>query len=150
VRQTLQRIGREPCVKEPKTSRSRLTLVLFPSLAAALAAHKDRQAFERAKAGRRCQETGPVFTSAAGTALGARNLTREFKRTLAAAGLPAEQRFYDMRYAAASLLIADGLPITVISAMLGRALSSTTLINCAHVLPGVEQLTAEAMERLLG
>jgi integrase len=59
-------------------------------------------------------------------------------------------RFYDMRHAAASLLIVDGFPITVVSAMLGHALTSTTLNTYADVLPGADQLTAEAMERLLG
>jgi integrase len=150
VHQTLQRIGGETHVKEPKTARSRRTLALSPSLVAALTAHKDRQAFERFKAGRRWQESGLVFTSMTGTALEARNLTREFKRHLAAAGLPAQFRFYDLRHAAASLLVADGLPITVVSAMLGHALTSTTLNNYAHVLPGADRIAADAMERLLG
>ena len=61
-----------------------------------------------------------------------------------------ELRFYDMRHAAVSLLIADGLPITAVSAMLGHALTSTTLNTYAHVLAGADRLTAEAMERLLG
>ena len=43
-----------------------------------------------------------------------------------------------MRHAAASLLIADGLPIAV-SAMLGHALTSTTLNTYAHVLPGADR-----------
>ena len=47
VRQTLQRIGKEIVIKEPKTERSRRTLALTPSLVAALLAHKDRQEFER-------------------------------------------------------------------------------------------------------
>jgi site-specific recombinase XerD len=55
-----------------------------------------------------------------------------------------------MRHAAASLLIADGLPITVVYAMLDHALTSTTLNNYAHVLPGADRLAADAMERLLG
>jgi integrase len=59
-------------------------------------------------------------------------------------------RFYNLRHSAANLLIADGLPITVVSAMLGHALTSTTLNNYAHVLPGADRITAEAMERLLG
>ena len=54
-----------------------------------------------------------------------------------------------MRAAAASLLVADGLPITAVSAMLGRGLTNTTLNINAHVLPGEDRLTA-AMERLLG
>ena len=85
-----------------------------------------------------------------GTALEARNLTREFKRHLAAAGLPAQFRFYDLRHADASLLVADGLPITLVAAVLGHALTSTTLNNYAHVLPGTDRCAADAMERLFG
>jgi integrase len=150
VRQTLQRIGKELIIKEPKTERSRRTLALTPSLVAALLAHKDRQEFERKRAGALWQESGLVFTTSVGTPIGARNLTREYKRHLKAAGLPKAFRFYDMRHAAASLLIADGLPITAVSAMLGHALTSTTLNTYAHVLPGADRLTADAMERLLG
>jgi integrase len=150
VRQTLQRIGKQIVIKEPKTERSRRTLALTPSLVAALLAHKDRQEFERKRAGSLWLESGLVFTTSVGTPLGARNLTREYKRHLKAASLPKEFRFYDMRHAAASLLIADGLPITAVSAMLGHALTSTTLNNYAHVLPGADRLTADAMERLLG
>jgi integrase len=150
VRQTLQRIGGETYIKEPKTARSRRTLALTPSLVAALLAHRDRQEFERKRAGADWHESGLVFTSTIGTPLDARNLTREYKRHLVAAALPIELRFYDMRHAAASLLVADGLPITAVSAMLGHALTSTTLNTYAHVLPGSDRLTAEAMQRLLG
>jgi integrase len=150
VQQTLQRIGKEIVIKEPKTERSRRTLALTPSLVSALVAHKDRQEFERKSAGKDWQESGLVFASTIGTPLDARNLTREFKRHLLAAAPPSELRFYDMRHAAASLLIADGLPVTAVSAMLGHALTSTTLNVYAHVLPGADRLTAEAMERLLG
>jgi integrase len=58
--------------------------------------------------------------------------------------------FYDMRSAVAALLIADGLPITAVSAMLGHAVTSTTLNNDVHVLPGTDRLTADVMERPLG
>jgi integrase len=150
VRQTLQRIGKEIVIKEPKTARSRRTLALTPSLVSALIAHRDRQEFERKRGGNHWQESGLVFTTMVGTPLGARNLTRDYKRHLEAASLPKAFRFYDMRHAAASLLIADGLPITAVSAMLGHALTSTTLNTYAHVLPGADRLTAEAMERLLG
>lgn len=150
VRQSLQRIGRKTIVKEPKTARSRRTLALSPSLVTALTAHRDRQEFERKRAANLWQETGLVFTSSTGSALDPRNLTRDFKRHLAIANLPSELRFYDMRHAAASLLLAEGVPITAVSAMLGHALTSTTLNTYAHVLPGSERITAEAMERLLG
>src|SRR5688572_3257363 len=88
VRQTLQRIGKEIVIKEPKTERSRRTLALTPSLVAALLAHRDRQEFERRLAGTHWQETGLVFTTMTGTPLGARNLTRDYKRHLEADSLP--------------------------------------------------------------
>ncbi|MFT4037804.1 MAG: site-specific integrase [Thermomicrobiales bacterium] len=150
VRQSLQRIGSEIHIKEPKTDRSRRTLALSSSLVRALTAHRDKQAFERRQAGKRWVDSSLVFTTTTGSPLDARNLTREFKRHLVAAGLPETTRFYDMRHAAASLLIADGVPLTAVSAMLGHALTSTTLNVYAHVLPGGERATADAMERLLG
>lgn len=55
-----------------------------------------------------------------------------------------------MRHVAASLLIADGPPITDVCAMLGHALPSTTLNTYAHVVPGKDRFAADAMERLLG
>jgi integrase len=64
--------------------------------------------------------------------------------------LQEETRLFDVRHAAASLLIADGLPITTVWAMLGHALTSTTLNTYTHVLPGADRLTADAMERLFG
>jgi integrase len=62
VRQTLQRVGREIVIKDPKTDRSRPTLALTPSLVKELAAHKDRHEFERKKAGTAWQETGDSFS----------------------------------------------------------------------------------------
>jgi integrase len=113
-------------------------------------AHKDWQEFERKRDGALWQESGLVFTSAIGIALDARSLTREFKRHLADAGQRGSPRFYDIRQAAASLLVADGVPVTAVSVMLGHALTLTTLNTYAHVLPGADRVTAEAMERLLG
>lgn len=91
-----------------------------------------------------------MFTSSVGTALDPRHLTREFERRLAIAGLPSELRFYDMRHAAASLLVADGLPITAVSAMRGHALTSSTRNTYAHALPGSDRVTADAQEQLPG
>lgn len=150
VHQTIQRIGKTVHTQGPKTERSKRTLALSTSLVQALKAHHDAQAFERRQAGSAWQESGLVFVSRSGTALDARNLTREFKLHLKAAGLPGTIRFYDLRHAAASLLLADGVPVTAVSAMLGHALTSTTLNVYAHVLPGAERVTADAMDRLLG
>ncbi len=78
-----------------------------------------------------------------------RNVLRAFKAHLAAAGLP-DQRFHDLRHCAASLLIAEGLPINVVSEMLGHSLTSTTINTYSHVMPAAQRHAADAMERLLG
>ena len=45
---------------------------------------------------------------------------------------------------------ANGLPITVATAMLGHYLTSTALNGYADGLLGANQLTADVIERLLG
>jgi integrase len=136
-------------LKEPKTDRSRRTLALPSSLVTALLAHREAQAGEREAAGTRWREYDLVFTTPVGTAIDPDNLTKHWKAQLHAAGLR-DQRFHDLRHAAATLMIRDGLPITEVAAILGHAQTSTTLNVYAHVLPGANQRAAEAMERLLG
>ena len=100
-------------------------------------------------AGPRWVDSGLVFTSTIGTPLEPRNVLRQFKAHLKTAGLP-DQRFHDLRHCAATMLIAEGLPISVVSEMLGHSLTSTTMDVYAHVLPIAQRHAADMMERLLG
>ena len=59
-------------------------------------------------------------------------------------------RFHDLRHTAASLMLAGGLPVNVVSGVLGHAQTSTTLNTYAHALPGAHRQVADAMQRLLG
>ena len=63
VRHALQRVDGKLVLVEPKTERSRRTIDVPASTLAALHAHLDRQAFERAFAGDRWREHGYVFTT---------------------------------------------------------------------------------------
>lgn len=150
VQQSIQRVGGTLHIQAPKTDRSRRTLALSEALVKGLQAHKDARAFERRQAGDAWQDSGLVFTTETGEALEPRALVASFKRHLASAGLPETIRFYDMRHAAASLLLAEGAPLPAVSALLGHSLTSTTLNVYAHTLPGAERLTADMMDRLLG
>jgi integrase len=149
VERSLQRIDGALVAKEPKTNRSRRTLALPRSLVAALRAHRDRQAFEATAAGGRWADSGYVFVTQVGTPIDPDNLSKRYKALLKAAGLR-DQRFHDLRHAAATPLIAEGLPINVVSEMLGHAQTSTTINVYGHVLPLAQRHAAEAMERLLG
>jgi integrase len=149
VARSLQRIGGAIVLKETKTERSRRTLSLPASAVATLRAHRDRQAWERQAAGGRWRESGMVFTTSIGTSIDPDRLIKEYKALLSRAGLR-DQRFHDLRHAAATLMLRDGLPVHEVSAVLGHSQTSTTLNVYSHVLPGANERAAAAMERLLG
>jgi integrase len=105
--------------------------------------------FERQAAGRRWRESGLVFVTPAGTALDPANPLKAFKRHLKDAGLP-DMRFHDLRHSAASMMLADGLPLNVVSEILGHSLTSTTVDIYARVAPAARREAATVMDRLLG
>jgi integrase len=72
-----------------------------------------------------------------------------WKPLLTAAGLPQETHIHDLRHTAASLLIADGVPIPVVSQLLGHADSAITLRVYAHFLKDQLGTAALAMNGLL-
>jgi integrase len=85
----------------------------------ALKAHRTRQLEDRMAAGGEWEESGLVFTSPVGTPLDGRNVYREFRELLTAAELPAV-RFHDLRHAAATLLLSQGVDARTIMETLGQ------------------------------
>ena len=57
-------------------------------------------------------------------------------------------RFHDLRHTAATLLMSQGVPIKIVSEMLGHADVGITLPTYSHVLPGMQHQAADAMEKL--
>lgn len=72
-----------------------------------------------------------------------------WKPLLRASGLPLETRFHDLRHGAASMLLGEGVPITVVSQLLGHANSAITLKVYAHLMPDQLGTAALAMNGLL-
>lgn len=72
-----------------------------------------------------------------------------WKPLLKVAGLSQETRFHDLRHTAASLLLGEGVPVPVVSQLLGHADSSITLKVYAHMLPDHQGIAALAMNSLL-
>ena len=66
------------------------------------------------------------------------------------AGLPETTRFHDIRHTAATLLLMRGVPVKVVSEMLGHSDPTITLSIYAHVLPDMQDATARAMDLMLG
>ncbi|HEV2123759.1 MAG TPA: site-specific integrase, partial [Chloroflexota bacterium] len=149
VRHALQRIDGKLVLKAPKTEKSRRTLTMPGSLVAALRKHKVRQLEERLVSGNRWTDSGLVFTNTIGRPMEPSNVLKTFKKHLAAAGLP-EQRFHDLRHAAASLLLAQGVPPRVVMDILGHSQMATTMNLYSHVMPAAHREAAELMDRVLG
>src|SRR6202011_600195 len=77
-----------------------------------------------------------------------RNVKREFRRLLGAAGIR-PIRLYDLRHTAATLAVAGGVSVKVISDQLGHASISFTLERYSHVLPIIQDEAAVRVERML-
>ena len=100
------------------------------------------------RAGRR-RHRGPIFATGAGTHRGRYNLSqRSFKPLLNRAELP-EIRFHDLRHTCATLLLSKGVHPKFVQELLGHATIAITLDTYSHVLPGMGNQTAVAMEAAL-
>jgi hypothetical protein len=96
-----------------------------------------------------CEDQGLVFASEVGTPLNRHNLVaRSFKPLLKRAGLP-EIRFHDLRHTCATLLFSKGVHPKFVQELLGHATVAITLDTYSHVLPGMGNQTADAMEAAL-
>ncbi len=136
--------------EEPKTTKSRRTIPLSPSVMAKLKAHHRSQLEERMKAGSLWQNNDLVFATETGTPLYPNNLRqRHFKPALKRAGLPEEVRLYDLRHTMATLLLAGNENPKIVSERLGHSSITLTLDVYSHVLPDMQQGAVEKLENLL-
>jgi integrase len=149
VRHALARVQGKLVLLEPKTERSRRTLVLPEIAVTGLRAHRTRQRMERLVAGSRWQETGYVFTTTRGSPLDAATVTRAFQAALQRAGLP-HCRFHDMRHTAATFLLAQGFTLEDVKNLLGHSTITLTSNTYGHVLEQRQQQVAAGMDAILG
>ena len=149
VRQTLQRVkGKGLALVPPKSEKSRRTIQLPEVCIDALRAHWTRQQAEREWAGSAWHQTPFVFTSKIGTPLDDRRVLLEFTRLVKFAGLP-KQRFHDLRHACISLLAAQGVPLKVISEIVGHSDIRLTQNVYQHVFQPAKREAASKMNDLL-
>jgi integrase len=149
VRRTLTRSGGRLLVGEPKTKKSRRTIILNEPSARALREHLDRQIDAMQHLGDLYRDHGLVFASEVGTLINPSNLRRRsFTPLLKQAGLP-QIRFHDLRHTCATLLFGKGLHPRYVQELLGHANISITLDTYSHVIPGMGDYAARAMEDAL-
>lgn len=111
---------------EPKTQKSRRSVVLPAFSLAALQQHRLRQVDLRAGAGAGWHDRDLVFCTSTGLPLNPNHVVEALKRVLGQAGLPII-RFHDLRHSAATLLLSLGVHPKVVQELLGHSQIGMTL-----------------------
>ncbi|MCU0310687.1 MAG: site-specific integrase [Acidimicrobiales bacterium] len=104
----------------PKTKKSERVLPLVDRVRRALTERAHIQVAERERAGADWQEHGFVFTTRNGTPINEWNAYRWWRRLTEKAGI-GPRRFHASRHTTATLLHEQGVPLEVISALLGHS-----------------------------
>lgn len=149
VRRQLQIVYKKGFVfTEPKTKAGRRTILLGEALLMSLRKQVEKQNLDKQFAGERWQENGLIFASSRGTPTDLHNMTKEYKKVLASAGLPII-RFHDLRHTAATIMLSHNIPVHTVSKVLGHARASVTLDIYAHVVPGMLEEVARLMDDVI-
>ncbi len=133
---------------EPKTRAGRRMVPIGTGAIEALLRQKERQALEREVAGSRWQEHDLIFSTTVGTPMDPQNLMKDFNAVLKQAELP-KIRFHDLRHTAASLMLNHGVPVLVVSRILGHANPSITLNTYGHLYQESTAMAAKLMDELI-
>jgi integrase len=140
-----------PAWRPPKTKQSRRTLSIPAPLAEILRAHRATHpvvllAPDQPDGG---IPRDLVFTTPTGEPIEGTGLTHRYQDALRRAGLR-PRRFHDLRHGTATLLLASGVDIKTVSAILGHSTISVTANTYAAVLPSLHADAAAKMATLLG
>jgi len=144
VRAQVKREGGALVYGELKTARSRRMLNLPAPVVRSLREHRRRQLEERLAAGAAWRDTGYVFTTPIGTPIDPDNFSKAFKVIAQRAGL-SDWHLHELRHSCASLLLAEGVPLKVVSEYLGHTNISTTADIYGHVAPPQFEAAAAAI-----
>ena len=113
-----------------------------------LLAHRLRQDEERRRNGFADPAHDLVFTWPDGTGYSPDYVSRQFKLLSKRAGVPIK-RLHDLRHGSASLQLAAGVPIAVVSQRLGHSTIALTADTYSHLLEGVGRDAAERAAALV-
>src|SRR5215211_1363648 len=149
VRRTLTMSGGRILLGELKTKKSRRTICLTDAAVQALHEHLARQLEGMERLGDAYRDEGLIFASQVGTPINPTNLRRRsFAALLRRANLP-KIRFHDLRHTCATLLLSRNVHPKYVQELLRHANIAITLDTYSHVIPGMGEHVANAMEDAL-
>lgn len=112
--------GWEVETSEPKTDSGFRVVALDDDTVNVLKRHREQQDADREEWGSAWVETGMLFTQEDGSWLHPGKLTDLFERLVAASGLP-PIRLHDLRHGAATLMLAAGIDVKIVSDTRGHS-----------------------------
>jgi len=149
VQRSLQRInGRGLVVSQTKTQKSRRAIALGTSTVDVLRGVRKKQLERRLSAGPVWNDQDFVFTQANGRPLHPDKVSNEFHRIVEGSKLP-HLTLHGLRHAHATLMLAKGVHPKVVSERLGHSNVSITLDVYSHLLPGLQEAAAQAVDDTL-
>lgn len=113
-----------------------------------LLAHRLAQDAVRVEWGSSYSDHGLVFARPSGDPQHPERVTKRFGQLVKSSGLR-PTRLHDLRHARASLLLASGTDISLVSKMLGHSSIAITADTYSHLLAGVGKRAAEAADALV-
>ena len=149
VRGTLARVDGALVVTEPKTAKSRRSVPLSSTAQRVLREVHTSQAEERLKAGSAWQQTSYVFTTELGTPYEPRNALRALQAAARQVGLR-DIGLHTLRHSAAAVMLVNGVPLKVVSEVLGHASIGITGDIYGHVSPDVSRDALARLSEALG
>jgi len=148
INQTVLNVAYKITIGEPKTARSRRTVALDPETVRVLLEHRRRQAAEREEVGEAYVDQDLVFPREDGQPTHPDLFSQTFQRTLKRLGLP-RIRLHDLRHTHATMGLAAGVPVKIMSTRLGHATAAFTQDVYVHSLPHMEDAAADQIADLI-
>ena len=149
VVKTLQRIyGRGLVEGQPKTAKSRRSIALSSTAVTVLRSVRVTQLEQRMAVGPVWNDTGYAFTQPDGRPIDPDAVTHDFQSVVRRAELP-HLTFHGLRHAHATLMLTAGVHPKIVSERLGHSNISITMDIYSHVMPGMQEAAAQAVDERL-
>ncbi|PGE14999.1 site-specific integrase [Bacillus toyonensis] len=131
-----------------KTKSSLRKILLPASTVAKLKKHRAVVLKEKLSQGEEYQDNDLVMCTPSGTPINPANVRRSLNALIKKAAVP-KIRFHDLRHTHATLLLAKGVNVKVISERLGHSNIKITLDTYSHVLPTMQEDAINKIEEIL-
>lgn len=133
-----------PTFGPPKTRSGVRIVPIDEGTVQILRRHRRQQSVERLSAGQAWVNSGLCFTDPAGAPLRPDYVSKLFARMIRQANVPSI-RLHDLRHTSASLALAAGIAMKVVSDRLGHSSMSITADLYTHVVPAVAREAADLL-----